>query len=51
MINSMGLGAPWANSYIEFQQKELPSLRFIYQYPVTSLKNCLETIKHIDEDR
>ena len=51
MINPMGPGAPWSNAYLEFQQKEQSSMRFIYQYPVTNLMNRLEDNQSIYDSR
>ena len=31
----MGLGYPWADAYIENQQKEQSSMRFVYKSPKT----------------
>ena len=50
-INPMSLVAPWTNAYIELQQKEQSSVRFIYQYTVTNLSNCLEENQCIYDNR
>ena len=47
----MGLGSPLANDYLEPQQKEHASMKFIYQSPVTKWRNCLEANQYIDGSR
>ena len=40
-INTMGLGDPWANSYLQYQQKEHYSVIFINQFLLIFLRVLL----------
>ena len=51
----MVIGAPWADTYLEPQQKEQTSLMFISQLPtihqnILNFRNCLEVNQCIDCD-
>ena len=55
-INPMGLGATWANSYLETQQKEQSFVIFINQLlkihqNLSIFRNFLESNQCIDSDR